>query len=107
MKPLMFPQTICEVIPDFAVRFGYAESLLDNEFPYIARRIALMWGSQEVVDYIENDLIHHTPSKQRPMRAGFSQAVMKELLNIVAVHAELFPGIKSGLMLRTMDKYTW
>lgn len=97
--------TIEEVIPDFSDRFGYAPPLLDSNYPHIARKIALMWGSQEVLDFIEHDLIHHDPTPTRPMRQGFPSMVLKEITGILNVHTEMFPEFKSDLMLRFLNPY--
>jgi len=105
MNKLEFATTINEVIPDFVDRFKYDPPLLDSNYQHIAKRIALMWGSQEVVDYIENDLIHHSPDANRPIRAGFSKLVMDEIFNILLVHTEKFPQYKAALTLRALNPY--
>ena len=97
--------TILEVIPDFVDRFNYDTSFLDSNYQHIAKKIALMWGSQEVVDYIENDLIHHAPDVNRPLRAGFSEFVINELFNILLVHIEKFPQYKAAITLRALNPY--
>ena len=105
MNKLEFPMTIREVIPDFVDRFNYDPSFLDSNYQHIAKKIALMWGSQEVVDYIENDLIHHAPDVNRPLRAGFSEFVINELFNILLVHIEKFPQYKAAITLRALNPY--
>lgn len=105
MEKFKYPTTIEEVIPDFATRFGYAPPLLDSNYQHIARKIALMWGSVEAVQFIEQDLIHHNPTSDRPSRAGFPDFVLKEITEILNLHIEMFPECKSNLVYRTLDPW--
>ena len=64
---------------------------IDLNFPHIAEKILLLWGSSECMDYLE-ELLNYVPTSERPeLRQGFPFAVMTELSVIQNHHIAQFP----------------
>lgn len=82
------PKSIKELVP-------MNESLLEELFPHVAKKLCLLWGSQEFYSYVEDDLFHHTPTTDRPVREGFPLTVLIELDAVLRAHIDAFPGLKS------------
>lgn len=68
-----------------------AVSEIDLNFPHIAEKILLLWGTTECMDYME-ELLNYVPTPERPERQGFPFAVMTELSVIQNYHVTQFPG---------------
>lgn len=68
---------------------------IDLNFPHLAERILLLWGSSECVDYLE-ELLNYVPTSERPtLRQGFPFAVMTELSVIQNYHVAQFAELDS------------
>lgn len=96
---------VFDMLPTLGEQMGSADSIIDEQFPHIAKKILFLWGSQECVDYIEQDLLHFTPTPERPERAGFPLQVLLELDIILNEHIKRFPLYRSSLKDRQNDPW--
>lgn len=81
-------KTLQELVPALGEK---AVSEIDLNFPHIAEKILVMWGSSECMDYLE-ELLNYVPTPERPKsRQGFPFTVMTELSVIHNYHISQFP----------------
>lgn len=106
MKPFALPQSLFEMLPAIGEQMGSIDSIIDERFPHISKKIIFLWGSTECLQYIENDLLHHSPTPDRPIRQGFPLQVLLELDIIHKEHQRQFPHITSDLIIRKNDPWS-
>lgn len=82
------PKSILELVP-------LEESLVEELFPHVSKKLCMLWGHKEFYDYVEGELFHHTPTTDRPVREGFPLTVLIELDTILRAHMKEFPHIPS------------
>lgn len=92
-------QNLYDMIPAIGEQTGYVDSIIDEQFPHIAEKIWIMWGSEECMNYIEN-LVNYSPTADRPERQGFPFQALIELNIILDEHQKQFPNIKTELTHR-------
>lgn len=66
-------------------------SAIQQHFPAISAKIALMWGSVGLQGYLNNIIID-----ERGGRQGFSMHVLSALMRLHEYHATLVPQVESG-----------
>lgn len=69
---------------------GASFSLIDRDFPHIAKLLNMYWGSAECIKYID-ELLNFVPTKERPSRNGFPFEVLLELNVIYEYHCREYP----------------
>lgn len=82
--------TVFELVPTIGQELGRIDSVLDDDFPHIAQKIISMWGSQELVDLLQ-EMVNWHPTPDRKQRKGFPFYAMRELAIIIIYHNQLFP----------------
>lgn len=97
-------KNLFEMLPTLGEHTGYIDSIIDVDYPHISKKIILMWGSNECVDYIES-LINYSHSHDRPMRQGFPLQALLELQFVLDEHVRQFPYMKSELMKSMEDPW--
>ena len=98
--------SVFDLVPNIGIEMGSVDSIIDNDFPHISKKILLLWESQELVNYIENDLMCTEPTPDRPSRKGFPLQVLMELDIILKYHIKMFPYFKSTQATLSSDHWT-
>lgn len=80
-------------------------TIIGVDFPHIAEKLIQFYGHQEFNDYIEFELLFHTPTKRRPKRSGFPLRAIMELNEMLRIHCDRFPHLTSHL--QAGDKDPW
>lgn len=93
---------IYDLVPLIGDKTGSIESIIDKQYPHVAKKIYLMWGSTECLDFLEG-LINFTPTPDRPHRQGFPFEVMTEIHLIIEQHQNDFPFMYSKMRGRETD----
>lgn len=96
--------TLSEMLPELGEHFSYEKSILDREYPHVAKTIVAIWGSSECMNYME-DLIGYTPTEERLSRQGFLFEAVKELNWLILHHQEKFPFLDSRFKRRSQDPW--
>ena len=81
-------------IPELKELFLAEPSILQANYPHIAKSIVLFWGSVDFYEYFTNLMI----SDRNQDRAGFSDEVSLEIFHIKSIHDSAFPTIAMNKM---------
>ena len=73
--------------PDIAPDF----SLVQQQFPKVAEKISLMWGTLGLQEYLSKTIFD-----ERGGRQGFPMPVVSALMRLFEYHSTLFPVVPSG-----------
>ncbi len=71
------------LVPDY--------SLLQQHFPKVAEKIALMWGKRGLQEYLSKTIFD-----DRGGRQGFPMPIVSALMRLFEYHSTLIPDIPSG-----------
>jgi hypothetical protein len=82
--------TLFELVPEIGTELGRVDSVIQEDFPHIAKQVTLFWGTVECLDFLES-LINWHPEHDRPQRQGFPFYAIQEIAIITAVHKKKFP----------------
>ena len=77
------PELPSELVSDY--------SLVQQQFPKIAEKIALMWGRRGLQEYLSKTIFD-----ERGGRQGFPMPIVSALLRLFEYHSALVPDTPSG-----------
>jgi hypothetical protein len=83
--------------PDYASAYP---RLLEQSFPHILEKIAVLWGSRDMEPYFENLLV-----TRRPGRAGFPTEVASELIRLFSIYHKM--GLAQRDPEQMVDIWNW
>jgi hypothetical protein len=76
------PSLPAEIAPDYL--------LIHQQFPKVAEKIALMWGTPGLQEYLSNTIFD-----ERGGRQGFPLPIVSALMRLHEYHSTLVPAVKS------------
>ena len=91
-----------DMLPELGESLGSADSIIDEQFPHIAKKLIYLWGSKECMEELE-DLINFIPSDDRPTRMGFPFYAIQELVTLQEIHHKQFPNLNTKFSNRSKD----
>lgn len=97
-------QKMYDLVPEIGEQTGMIDSIIDVQYPHIARKLSLFWGEPECLNEIEN-LLNYSYDPNRPVRQGFPPEVFRELYIILDKHRKEFPKVKNDLTHRIEDPW--
>ncbi len=81
-----------KLIKEFSAYLKDKESILDRDYPHLAKKIELHWGYEEFYPFM-NGLIVNDKDRNRE---GFSLEAVQELYELNEIHERLFPRKNKG-----------
>jgi hypothetical protein len=82
------PATILPTLSDEQIhKYGYIDQLVD--FPHVAARIELMWGTRDCRKYLYSLTVEDFARK--PPRRGFPFAALDAVVSLLELHDTIYP----------------
>lgn len=95
-----------EMIPEIGEQTSYIDSVIEINYPHIAKNIKQLWGYPEFYHYME-ELLNFTPNDNRTARKGFQMSAIIELSIILEAHMKRFPHIENAHLNRSKDPWNY
>lgn len=99
-------QSLYKLVPEIGEQTGMIDSVIDVQYPHVARKLCLFWGEPEFLIEIDN-LLNYSYDPERPVRQGFPPEVFKELYILLDAHRKAFPNVKTDLTHRIDNPWSY